>query len=116
MSIVPTPYTVGIRRFESSGDDGYGNPTESHSETVLDLPVHFVAPAQSVEPYRELRDLLTTDLAVGAPKVDNLPESRDLVVWEGEGYHVEGDVADYTFGPWTNPAAGVTFLIRRVEG
>jgi hypothetical protein len=112
----PTPHSVGVRRFESTGDDGYGNPVDSHSATVLDLPVHFVAPAESVEPYRQLRDLLLTDLAVGAPKVDNLPEPRDLVVWEDEDYTVEGDVADYTFGPWTNPDAGVTFLIRKVEG
>jgi hypothetical protein len=114
--MIPTPYTVGVRRFEATGDDGYGNPTEGHSEAVLDLPVHFVAPAQSVEPYRQLRDLLTTDLAVGAPKSDDLPGPRDLVVWAEQDYTVEGDVADYTFGPWNNPAAGVTFLIRRVEG
>jgi hypothetical protein len=75
-----------------------------------------VAPAASVEPYRQNRDLLTTDLAVGAPKSVDLPGPRDLVVWAGEDYTVQGDVADFTFGPWDNPHAGVTFLIRRVEG
>jgi hypothetical protein len=113
----PTPHSVGVRRFESTGDDdGYGNPTDSHSATVLDLPVHFVAPAQTVEPYRQNRDLLLTDLAVGCPKVDNVPGPRDLVVWEDEDYRVEGDISDFTYGAWTNPDAGVTFVIRRVEG
>jgi hypothetical protein len=113
---IPTPWSVGVRRFEATGDDGYGNPTVGHSETVLSLPVHFVAPAATVEPYRENRDLLTTDLAVGCPVSDNLPGPRDLVVWADEVYTVQGDVADFTKGPWDHPNAGVTFLIRRVEG
>lgn len=114
--MIPTPYTVSVRRFESTGDDGYGNPVDSHSESTLDLPAHFVAPATSAEPNRANRDLLTTDKTVGAPKHANLPGPRDLVTWQGDDYRVEGEIADYTFGPWSNPAAGVTFLIRRVEG
>jgi hypothetical protein len=113
---IPTPWSVGVRRFETSGTDAHGNSTETHSESVLSLPVHFVAPAGSVEPYQQNRDLLTTDLAVGAPVSDDLPTPRDLVVWEDEDYRVEGDVQDFTFGPWDHPDAGVTFLIRRVEG
>lgn len=116
MPTIATPWEVSVRRFESTGDDGYGNPVDSHSATVLSLPVHFVAPAATVEPYRENRDLLTTDLAVGGPKTDNVPGPRDLVVWQDEDYRVEGDIADFTFGPFDNASAGVTFLIRRVEG
>lgn len=113
---IPTPWTVEVRRFEPGATDDYGNPTEAWSETPLDLPVHFVAPAATVEPYRENRDLLTTDLAVGCPVSDNLPGPRDLVTWGGDDYTVQGDVADFTKGPWDHPDAGVTFLIRRVEG
>jgi hypothetical protein len=119
---IPTPWSVGVRRFETSGTDAHGNPTETHSATVLSLPVHFVSPVgsagrfASVEPFRENRDLLTTDLLVGAPTSDDLPTSRDLVVWNEEDYRVEGAVADFTRGPWDHPDAGVTFIIRRVEG
>ena len=112
----PTPWTVGVRRYEEGATDGHGNPVDAWSATELEVPAHFVAPAATVEPYRQNRDLLVTDLAVGAPKTANLPEPRDLVVWQGEDYRVEGDVEDFTYGPWTNPDAGVTFLLRRVEG
>ena len=113
----PTPHTIGVRRFEEGATDAHGNPVDEwDADRVLDVAVHFVAPADTVEPYRDHRDLLRTDLAVGAPKVDNLPDNRDLVVWQGEDYRVEGDVSDFTFGPWTHPHAGVTFLIRKVEG
>lgn len=114
--MIPTPWTVDVHRFEPGATDDYGNPADAWTETAITLPVHFVAPASSVETYRPLRDLLVTDRAVGAPKHANLPGPRDKVTWEGEEYRVEGEPADYTFGPWENPVAGVTFLLRRVEG
>jgi hypothetical protein len=114
--MIPTPHTVTVRRFEAGAEDAHGNPVDAWSATELSLPAHFVAPATSAEPNRQNRDLLTTDKTVGAPKHANLPGPRDLVSWGGEDYRVEGEVADYTFGPWSNPAAGVTFLIRKVAG
>lgn len=113
--MLPTPHTLYVKRLVSQDADVHGNPTTTYG-TPAPLPAHFVAPAQSVEPYRENRDLLLTDRVVGAPKSDALPGRRDMVTWQGDDYTVQGEVDDWTDGPWEFPGAGVTFVIRRVEG
>lgn len=113
--MIPTPHTLQVRRLASGVPDTHGNPSVTYGEPTP-LAVHFVAPAQSVEPYRQNRDLLLTDRVVGAPKSVGLPGPRDVVVWQGDDYTVEGSVDDFTAGPWAFEAAGVTFVIRRVEG
>lgn len=114
--MIPTPHTVGVKRYQAGAKDDLGNDVDSWADTALELPAHFVAPATSAEPFQPNRALLTTDKTVGAPKHANLPGPRDIVVWQGEEYTVEGEVADYTNGPWANPAAGVTFVIRKMAG
>ena len=40
----------------------------------------------------------------------------DRVVWRGEEFEVDGEVGDYTSGPWRNPVAGVVINLKRAEG
>lgn len=110
-----TRWSVGVRHLVTGEKDAHGNAEETHAAPV-DLPVYFVAPASTVEPYSANRDLLTTDLAVLCPKSDSLPGPRDLVLWQGKEHRVEGDVSDFTFGPFRGPGSDVSFVIRRVEG
>lgn len=43
-------------------------------------------------------------------------DAAGAVVASGEEYEVDGDVADWTQGPWQHPNAGVTFDLTRTEG
>ena len=43
-------------------------------------------------------------------------DAMDRVVWRGEEFEVDGEVADYTSGPWRNPVAGVVINLKRAEG
>ena len=112
--MMPTPHSVGVKRLQQAGSDAHGEPTTTYSDPVA-LLVYFVAPAASVEPQRANRDLLSTDLVVGAPRSRFLPGPRDIVVWRGQEYTVEGAIEDYSYGPF-GYTPGVSFLIRRVEG
>ena len=123
---IPTPGTVGHRVWSQSGRDAHGNPVQSHAAPVA-LPVHAVGPRLAQEPGEPGRWQTVEGLTVYAPAGTVVGE-HDLVVapfvvdetgtvlHAGDEYEVDGPVADWTRGPWPNPAAGVTFNLTRVEG
>ena len=43
-------------------------------------------------------------------------DNTGAVLLAGDEFEVDGPVADWTSGPWSNPVAGVTFDLNRVEG
>lgn len=115
--MIPAPYVVGWRAWSAGGRDAHGNPTDSWADPVP-VPVHAVAPRQQTEPADGNRNLVIEGLTLYAPAGTTVGE-HDRVVWPHPGgaeYEVDGDVADWTAGPWPNPAAGVVINLTRMEG
>lgn len=124
--MIPTPWTVGVRAWSQSGRDAHGNPVPSWAPPVP-VRVHAVGPRVQTEPGEPNRTVVVEGLTVYAPAGTVVGE-HDRVVWPfkvddtgavtfaGEEYEVDGDVADWTSGPWPNPVAGVTFDLTRTEG
>lgn len=106
-------YQLGIKRYQEGVTDAHGNPVESWSapETV---DVFAVAPTSSTEPPASGREAVISGLSVLAP-VGVLVAPRDRAVWNGEEYSIEGELADWTTGPF-GFLPGVQFNLRRVEG
>lgn len=109
----PTPHVVGVRAFQSGVTDAHGNPVESWAAPV-DVPVHGLSPG-SDEPHSTNRDLSIISWTVYAP-AGTAVGPRDRVVVSGREYTVEGEVRDWTRGPWRASFAGVVFELRRAEG
>lgn len=112
--VVPTPWLVGVRRWSTAGVDRQGNPVSTWAAAVP-VPVHGVAPRTQQEPDDPNRWAVVEGLTVYAPAGTTVG-AHDRVVWAGVEYEVDGDVADWSRGPWANPAAGVVFDLTRVEG
>ena len=115
MSVVPSRYVLGVRRFTTGAVDEFGNPTDSWADPT-DWPVRSWSSTTATEPGAEHRDLSVVVFSIYADKSSEMPGVRDLVVIEGREYAVDGEPADWTHGPWENPAAGVTVFVRRAEG
>lgn len=116
-SPIPTPYTVGVRVWSSGpGVDRHGNPVQSWAAPVA-TPVHAVGPRLQEEPDGGggRRWIVVEGLDVYAPAGTTVG-AHDRVVLGGDEYEVDGVVADWTRGPWPNPAAGVVIHLARVEG
>ena len=110
---LPTPHTVGVRVFQEGATDAHGNPVDGWAAAV-DVAVHALSPG-SDEPPSPNRDLSLIEWTVYAPAGTSVGP-RDLVVVGGREFTVEGEVRDFTLGPWHNPVAGVVFELRRAEG
>lgn len=110
---LPTLYSIGVKRLVKGQTDAHGNVTESFSDPVS-VPVYSIAPTTSDEPYEAGREAVVTGLSVLAP-IDTNITAYDRVVWDGEEYTVEGDIADWSKGPfgWD---AGIAIQLKRVEG
>lgn len=113
MTALPTPHTVGVRAFQDGATDAHGNPVAAWGDPV-EVPVHALSPG-SDEPPSPHRDLSVVEWTVYAPAGTQVGP-RDLVLVDGREFTVEGEVRDYTRGPWHNPVAGVAFELRRAEG
>lgn len=109
----PLAHTIGVRTFQSGATDAHGNPVESWAAPVS-VAVHGISPG-SDEPRSTNRDLSLIEWTVYAPAGTTVGP-RDLVIVRGREFTVEGEVKDYTLGPWANPVAGVVFELRRAEG
>lgn len=115
MSLVPSPYIVGVRRFADGALDEFGNATDAWAEPV-NWWVRSISPATSDEPGADHRDLSVVIYTIHADKTPDAPGVRDLVVIDGKDYPVDGEPDDWTRGPWVNPAAGVVVWVKRAEG
>ena len=112
--MIPARHTVGVRVFQPGIDeDAHGNPVDGWADPVS-VPVHGLSPG-SDEPHSTNRDLSVVEWTVYAPAGTTVGP-RDLVIVGGREFTVEGEVKDYTLGPWVNPVAGVVFELRRAEG
>lgn len=106
-------YTLGIKRYEEGATDAHGNPVESWG-SVENVAVYAVAPSFSNEPPESGRDAVITGLSVLAP-TDVVIGAKDRAVWNSEEYTVEGDLGDWTTGPFSFKP-GIQFALKKVNG
>ena len=127
--MIPTPYVVGVKAWsEDAGTDAHGWPVSGYGDPVP-VAVHAVGPRVQAEPGDPRRWVVIEGLTVYAPAGTSV-SAHDRVLWpcylDADGalvvpddaveYEVVGPVADWTHGPWRNPAAGVTFDLENVKG
>lgn len=115
-SPIPCPWQVGVRAWAPAGRDRHGNPAPGWAPPVP-VPVHAVAPrvSEQTEPGDANRHAVVDGLILYCPP-GTVIGARDRVEWDGQTWEVDGPAADYSRGPWHNPAGGVVAELRRVEG
>ncbi len=113
--MIPSPYALQVRSWTTTTTGSLGTPVKTWSQP-RPWQVRQIDPGQSAEPYLPNRDLSNVEHAVHADKTPDLPGEGDQVLVDGDWYDVDGKPADWTRGPWSNPAAGVVVLLKRVEG
>lgn len=98
---------------EQGGLDGYGRPTNTFSERVLENV--GVAPGSSSEPRDGIGERVTTQMTLYLAS-DPGVEPGDRFEVRGRLYEVEGDLS----GAWRNPFTGTGFgcevALNRVTG
>jgi hypothetical protein len=112
-----TPYVIGLKKYQAGATDRYNKPTDSWLDPV-DLHVYNVSPLSSTEPFEVGRNAVITGLQVLAP-VGTEIDRKDRVVWNGEEYAVDGEVADWSVSPFNTGLlwdAGIEITLKRVEG
>lgn len=113
--MIPSPHTIQVRRWTAGAEDVMGNASEG-----LGAPepwqVRSIDPVSNREPGADHRDLAEIAYTIHADKSAQVPTYRDVVIINGKEHPVDGEPDDWTNGPWTNPAAGVTVWVKRVEG
>ena len=114
MSWLPSPYTLGVRRYVPGAKDARGNPVDAWADPI-DLPVSGIAPGAMQEPGLPLRDASEVAFTVYLPAHENMPTERDLVTYGGVDYPVNGRPKDWGQGPF-GFTAGWTFELRNPEG
>lgn len=106
---------LGLKVYSSVEADAHGNASDSWAAPV-DWTVFGIAPRTAVPPEPSAdRSEVISGHAVYAPKTGTLPGPLDLVVIDGEDWRVEGELGDYTRGPF-GYAPGVVVNLTRVEG
>jgi hypothetical protein len=111
-SSIPTPWTVDVLHYETGAEDEYGNDVEAWSAPDTQ-PVHGWGPAGSVEQGGWQRQVVA-DLQLYAPAGFRVGP-HDRVVVDGRTFEVEGDVEDYTKGPF-GFRPGLRVNLRKVSG
>lgn len=101
-----------VRRFTSAAT----RSTPAQFADPAPWEVRGVAPGAMVEPGDPNRDRSDIAWTVYADASDDVPTERDRVDFLGDTYEVAGRPADWTHGPWENPAAGVVVELKRTEG
>lgn len=112
--MLPTPYTLLVRRWSEGEPNPHGNTTNVYSEPEP-LPAHAIAPGASLEAIAAGRN--TTEIAwtVYAPE-GTIVRARDLITFDGVEYEVIGDSKTFAFAPWGNHVSGVTIELKKQEG
>lgn len=106
--------SIGVRPYVPGPPDAHGNPTDSWGPPVA-VPVHGVAPRLQETVEERRRWLMIEGLDVYAPAGTSVGV-HDRVEWGGALYCVDGDIADWSYGPWVNPAAGVVIHLKQARG
>ncbi len=112
---LPTPYTLGVKRYQPGAKDSHNNPVDAWADPV-DWPVYAYASGANAEPSEAGRDLSLVLWTVYAPSGDTLPAALDRVVLDGDEYAVEGEPRDYSHDPWSNHVGGAVVYLKDPRG
>lgn len=108
----PTPYTVQRISRTKTGENALGQPIYSDDESVA-VHVIGVQPVSAEERYTaQLAGRTVSDLKLLSPTGDF--KSSDAVVINGVTYEVDGDVEDYTMGPFAPGFGGFVIGLKKV--
>jgi hypothetical protein len=110
---LPTPFTIGVKRYADGAVDRHNNPTKTWL-TAVDVEVYGIAPTSSDEPFEAGRNAVVTGLTVLAP-VGTVIGPKDRVVIDSEEYEVDGEIADWSKGPFSW-SPGIEIKLKRAEG
>lgn len=108
----PTPWTVDVLHYGISGQDAYGNDVEGYSAPDTQ-EVYGWAPSGTDET-GGWRRTVVADLQLYAPRGFRCGP-HDQVVVDGVTYDVQGEVEDYTHGPFGHQP-GVRVNLTRTAG
>lgn len=90
-------YTVLVKRHSPGTKDAHGNVRDGYSDPEP-MQVYGIAPKGSQEPGADRQAVTTGHLLFLPPEAVLGP--LDLVLIDGVEHEVEGEVADYTRGPF----------------
>lgn len=108
----PTPYRVQRIRRTQTGENALGQPV--YAESTTSVSVHGWEPTSQEERYTAaLAGRTVSDLKLLSPTGDF--KSSDAVVINGVTYEVDGEVADYTHGPFVPGFGGFVIGLRKVS-
>lgn len=110
---LPTPFTIGVKRYADGAVDRYNNPTKTWL-TAVDVLVYGIAPTSSDEPFEAGRNEVLTGKTVFAP-VGTVIGAQDRVVIDGDEYEVDGEIGDWSKGPFSW-SPGIEIKLKRAEG
>lgn len=110
-------YTIGHRAYVTDSVDDLGNAVDEWLPAV-DLKVFSLAPTASLadsEPTEPSRSAVVTGMTALVPRGTALGP-HDHYVINGEEWEQEGEVGDYTRGPFRNRVGHLVLTLKRVEG
>jgi hypothetical protein len=114
----PTPYLLHVKRYDPDGTkDRRGNAVPGYDPAVA-WEVHSITPGAMEEPGETNRDLSVIAYTVLAPADGLVPGERDLVVYDGLDYQINGRPADWSqAAPWSSTLnAPIAVELKRFEG
>lgn len=107
----PLTQTIGHAAYIAGVEDAHGNPTDEWAEPV-DVNVYGYGPRyDSTEPGGTQ---VIVGLKVLAPK-ELVASAQDQFVVDGQRYDVDGELGDWTNGPF-GFQPGIEINLKRVEG
>jgi hypothetical protein len=106
-------HTIGIKRYLEGAEDAHGNPIEGWGPEEP-VKVFAIVPTSSVEPTAVGREAVITGLSILAPSSVQVSH-KDRILIGSEEFTIEGEVADWTRGPFSFKP-GIQFALKRVEG
>lgn len=114
MSTYPTPWSVQVRTHSAVARDTHGKPTDVWSGPGDPQPVYGWGPAGTSEPSEPNRSAVTHDLDLYVPP-GFVCAPRDRIDVAALTYEVEGELEDFTHGPF-GFAPGGRVRLRKVDG
>lgn len=112
----PTPWTVQVQAYDSTAEDGFGNPLDAWGPAGAPQPVYGWCPPGTIG-RREVtgwRSVVTTDVELLAPPGFTC-NPRDRIILDGLVHEVQGEVEDFNHGPF-GFRPGVVVNLKRTKG
>ena len=106
-------FVVEVEPYEP-GVDSHNRATDAWGEAD-EVPVYGWAPAETGQTVAGNRQPVTTAVDVYAP-AGTVTHTKDRWTLPSGVYLQDGDVKDYTTGPWETTVAGVVIRLQQIRG